>query len=67
MFVKRVKLYVQSFMGETGLNSEWHWYRYEWQKRGNIHVSGIVRLKSGPGVSKLGEDVAKGRKAQKIL
>ena len=67
MFVKRVKLFMQSFFGETGLNSEWHWYRYEWQKRGNIHVHGLARLKSDPGLSKLGEDVAKGRKAQKML
>ena len=67
MFVRRVKLFVQSFFGKNGLNSEWHWYRYEWQKRGNIHVHGLARLKSDPGLSKLGEDVAKGRKAQKML
>ena len=36
-------------------------------KRGNIHVHGLARLKSDPGLSKLGEDVAKGRKAPKML
>ena len=67
MFVRRVKSFVKLFFGVNGLNSEWHWYRYEWQKRGNIHVHGLARLKSDPGLSKLSEDVAIGRKAQIIL
>ena len=38
MFVQRVRAFVKLFFGPNGLNSNWHWYRYEWQKRGNIHV-----------------------------
>lgn len=66
-FVRRVKLFVESFFGPDGLESVWTWYRFEWQKRGNIHVHGLARLKSDPGVAKLGEEVAQGRKAQVML
>lgn len=63
MFVQRVKSFVKLFFGVNGLNSAWHWYRHEWQKRGNIHVHGLARLHSDPGLTKLGEDVVNGRKA----
>jgi hypothetical protein len=66
-FVRRVKLFVEAFFGPDGLDSVWHWYRFEWQKRGNIHVHGLARLKSDPGVAQLGEEVAKGRKSQVML
>lgn len=32
MFVQRVKLFIKPFFGYNGLNAEWHWYRFEWQK-----------------------------------
>ena len=66
-FVRRVKQFVEAFFGEDGLDSLWYWYRYEWQQRGNIHVHGLARLKSDPGVSKLGTEVAQGRKSQLML
>ena len=49
MFVNRVKEFVSFFFGENCLNATWYWYRYEWQKRGNIHVHGLCRLLSDPG------------------
>ena len=44
MFVQRVELFVKHFFGSNGLNAEWHWYRYEWQKRGNVHVDCLAIL-----------------------
>ena len=46
IFVQRVKLFIKPFFGYNGLNAEWHWYRFEWQKRGNIYVHGLARLQS---------------------
>jgi hypothetical protein len=66
-FVRRVKLFVGAFFGEDGLDAVWTWYRFEWQKRGNIHVHGLARLHSDPGVANLGIEVARGRKAQVML
>lgn len=48
MFVRRVKAFVTFFFGENCLDATWIWYRYEWQKRGNIHVHGLAKLKSDP-------------------
>ena len=67
MFVERVKLFMKYFLGSDGLNASWHWYRFEWQKRGNIHVHGLARLNCDPGLSKYGENVILGRKAQKVI
>ena len=49
VFVQRVKLCIKPFFGCSGLNAEWHWYRFEWQKRANIHVHGLARLQNDPG------------------
>lgn len=53
MFVRRVKHFVAFFFGENCLDANWIWYRYEWQKRGNIHVHGLAKLKSDPGLSNM--------------
>ena len=52
MFVRRVKEFVKFFFGINCLNASWFWYRYEWQKRGNIHVHGLAKLNSDPGEKK---------------
>jgi hypothetical protein len=62
-----LKEFIKYFLGSEGLDASWHWYRFEWQKRGNIHVHGLARLSSDPGLSKYGENVILGRKAQKVL
>lgn len=42
--LQRVELYVGHFFGSDGLNTEWHSYRYERQKSGNVHVvHGLAR------------------------
>ena len=64
LFVRRVIAFVKLFFRFNGLNSEWHWYKYEWQKRGNIHVHGLAILVGDPSLSNLAEVVAIGRKAE---
>jgi hypothetical protein len=66
-FVRRVKSFVEALFGADGLSACWTWYRFEWQKRGNIHCHGMVRLKSDPGLTKLAEKVARGRTAGRML
>jgi hypothetical protein len=66
-FVRRVKAFVEAFFGESGLHATWHWYRYEWQQRGNIHVHGLARLNSAPDLSSHALNVVKGRKAAQML
>ena len=41
------------FFSSDCLHSDWVWYIHEWQKRGNIHVHGLCRLKSDPDLSAL--------------
>ena len=53
MFVRRVKEFVKFFFGNNCLNASWFWYRYEWQKRGNIHVHGLAKLNSDPGIKNM--------------
>ena len=38
---------------QDSLNSEWHWYRYEYQARGSTHAHGCAKLKDDPGLTKL--------------
>jgi len=66
-FCHRVKEFVNAFFGKDGLECEYVWYRFEFQKRGNIHVHGVVKLKSDPGLPKLSQLVIDGRKAAQIL
>ena len=66
-FVKRVKYFVDSFFEEQGLEAAWTWYRFEWQKRGNVHVHGMGKLTSDPGLAALAIKVQEGRQLQKLL
>lgn len=67
MFCHRVKDFVATFFGKDGLEATWLWYRYEFQKRGNIHAHGLARLKNAPDLQTLSRKVVKGRKAAQIL
>ena len=66
-FVKRVEAFVGEMFGRDVLDAEWHWYRFEWQKRLSIHVHGLAKLKSDPGLTTLGIKVYQGRKSARIL
>ena len=66
-FVRLVKLFVEAISGEDVLDPVWYWYRFESQERGNIHVHGLARPKSDPGVVKPVSEIAQGRKAQLML
>ena len=67
VFCKRVQTFVEHFFGSEGLDTSWYWYRYEWQRRGNIHTHGVAKLKSDPNLVQLSKLVIKGRKAQQLL
>ena len=60
-FVKRIDNFIKQFFGENCLESNWTWYRFEWQKRGVIHCHLLARLKSDPGIASLAKEVYKGR------
>ena len=66
-FIRRVERFVDFYFGPNCLDSLWTWYRFEWQKRGNIHAHGMTRLKCDPGFTKLAKMVLDGRKALKAL
>ena len=66
-FVRRVEHFIQEFLGKDGLQSSWHWYRFEWQKRGVVHAHLLAKLHSDPGLTTLGKDVYKGRIAARKL
>ena len=50
--------------GKDCLNTEWFWYRTEYQKRGCAHIHGCCRLKSDPNLHELAQKVVHGREAQ---
>jgi hypothetical protein len=66
-FYRRVERFVDELFGKDGLNAIWTWYRFEWQKRGNMHVHGMARLHSDPGLADLGKCVYDGKRAARIL
>ena len=66
-FYRRTESFLQQFLGPDGLDALWHWYRYEYQSRGTIHLHGLARLRSDPGLDKLGQLIYKGRKAAQLL
>jgi len=64
-FLKRAEAFFDTFFGRDGegMHRSWIWYRFDWQKRGNIHLHGMLRLEHDPGFLKLGDKVIRGRKA----
>ena len=59
-------MFVERLFGRDGLEASWHWYRFEWQRRGNIHLHGMARLK-GVDFQPLAKLVDKGRKSLLLL
>ena len=64
-FHARAKKFIETYFSDTGLNSEWYWFRIEYQKRGCPHIHGCCRLKSDPGLHKLSQKFLHSREAQK--
>ena len=46
---------------------EWVWYRFEYQACGTVHIHGGARLRSDPGLTKLGEVFVSGKLALRVL
>jgi Ulp1 family protease len=65
-FVRRARIFLKHFFGENCLNADWHWHRYEWQSRGNIHLHGMAKI-PGADVQKLAKRVERGRKSLQFL
>jgi Helitron helicase-like domain at N-terminus/PIF1-like helicase len=63
-FQERAKCFLETYLGDTGLQSEWVWYRVEYQKRGCAHIHGCCRLRSDPNLHQLSQNVLHGREAQ---
>ena len=66
-FIIRTEIFFDVYFGKNGMQKEWHWMRYEWQKRGNCHIHGMIRLKTDPNFTELAEKVVAGRKAIRLL
>ena len=65
-FEKRLQAFVKYFF-EMYLQSEWHWYRFEWQSRSAIHAHGVVKLTNDPGLVELVTKVYAGVLAREKL
>jgi len=59
-FIKRCERFVGFLFGPDCFDSLWTWYRFEWQRRGNIHVHGMARTKCDPGFTDLSKKVIDG-------
>jgi len=66
-FFNRVKEYIKIILGREGWDAVWFWYRFEFQKRGSIHVHGLCKLRDDPGLEQLAKVVYLGRKSAQIL
>ena len=60
-FTERVKEFIKTFFGNSGMEYKWFWFRVEYQSCGTAHVHGCLRLKNDPGMDQLVQDVLKGR------
>ena len=66
LFVRKARVFVAHFFGPKCLPAKWFWYRFEWQKRGNIHLHGLANVEIMP-VQALAKAVAVGRKNLEFL
>ena len=48
--------FVNNWLKNT-LQADWYWYRYEFQHRGSVHLHGLARLKYGPDMNKLTQQI----------
>ena len=48
----------------NSLDAEWHWYRFEYQARGDIHSHRVAKLENDPGLCTLFEKALKGYLAE---
>ena len=65
-FTRRLENFIKYWLYKS-LDTEWHWYRFEYQARGSIHCHGVAKLKNDPGLCKLSEKALKGYLAEKSL
>ena len=47
-----MKKFTDIWLGQL-LKSSWHWYRYEFQHRGSVHLHGLAKLQYAPDLQKL--------------
>jgi len=66
-FRHQANLFFKTFFGSKGIESSWLWFRYEFQKRGNIHLHGMMRLNIDEDFPDLAELVIRGRKSHRLL
>ena len=66
-FTQRVDSFVKHWLYNI-LGAVWHWFRYEFTVlRGAIHVHGLAKLKSDPGLCKLAKKAVQGYLSKKKL
>ena len=65
-FFKKVQVLLETYFGDQGFKSSWHWARMENQNRGRYHAHGCLQLEDDPGLSRLAEIVIEGRIAQNM-
>ena len=63
-FYSKLKDFVTYWLHKT-LDTEWYWFRYEYQARGSTHAHGCAKLKNDPGLCELVKIAALGWTEQK--
>ena len=64
-FTQRLEKFEKYCFYDT-LDAKWHWYRFEYQGRGNIHCHGTAKLTNDPGLCDLTKLALKEYLAQKF-
>ena len=64
-FTHRLESFIKHCLYKT-LDAKWHWYRFEYKKRGRIHCHGTAKLSSDPGLCDFTKTAIKVYLAQKI-
>ena len=66
-FYMRVQALFRTMFSRFGIETEWLWFRIEYQSRGAPHAHGCLKVKADPGLTKLAATVVKGRVAGRML
>ena len=59
-FHERMEIMLDILFGADGMETEWIWYRIEYQKRGATHKHGCIIIKCDPGITLHADNVLKG-------
>jgi len=64
---ERTEAFVKHWLYNT-LQADWHWFRYEFTvNRGSIHVHGVAKLKSDPGLCEFSKIAVLGHETEDFL